>query len=78
MWLKRLATALIQIIRVEDKAAQSRPMEDRAEPLRRLIALYRRYLREGVDSALAETYLRELQKAETALERLKQRSHSEV
>jgi hypothetical protein len=42
-------------------------MENRAELLRRRIALYRRYLREGVDAALAETYLREIRDAEAEL-----------
>jgi hypothetical protein len=35
-------------------------MEDRASLLRRRIALYRRYLREGVDAMLAAEYLRQL------------------
>ena len=38
-----------------------------ASQLRRKIELYRRYLREGVDAALAEIYLRELKDAEAEL-----------
>jgi hypothetical protein len=39
----------------------------RAEMLRRKIELYRRYLREGVDAALALDYLREIAEAEAEL-----------
>jgi hypothetical protein len=35
-------------------------MQERAAMLRRRIALYRRYLREGVDVALAGEYVRQL------------------
>ena len=42
-------------------------MEERADMLRRRIALYRRYLREGVDAALAGQYLRQLQADEAEL-----------
>jgi hypothetical protein len=35
-------------------------MEERADMLRRRIALYRRYLREGVDATLALEYVRQL------------------
>jgi len=42
-------------------------MEERADMLRRRIALYRRYLREGVDVALAGEYLRQLAEDETEL-----------
>ena len=34
--------------------------KDRAELLRRRIALYRRYLRDGVEGALALEYLRQI------------------
>lgn len=37
-------------------------MDIHADALRRRIALYRRYLNEGVGSDLAETYLREIKK----------------
>jgi hypothetical protein len=42
-------------------------MEERADTLRRRIALYRRYLAEGIDADLAQTYLRELAEAEAEL-----------
>jgi hypothetical protein len=42
-------------------------MEERADTLRRRIALYRRYLAEGVDADLARTYLSELAEAEAEL-----------
>lgn len=42
-------------------------MEDRAEILRRRIALYRRYLREGVNTALAAEYLRQIADDEAEL-----------
>jgi len=42
-------------------------MEERADALRRRIALYRRYLAEGVDADLAQTYLRDLSEAEAEL-----------
>ena len=35
-------------------------MKERAEMLRRRTALYRRYLREGVDAALAGEYVRQI------------------
>jgi hypothetical protein len=35
-------------------------MEERADILRRRIALYRRYLREGVDATLALEYVRQV------------------
>jgi hypothetical protein len=44
-------------------------MEDE-EGLRRKIALYRRWLAEGVDSQLARHYFRELAVAELALSKL--------
>jgi hypothetical protein len=40
---------------------------ERAQHLRRRIDLYRRYLLEGVDAELAQTYLREIADAEAAL-----------
>lgn len=43
-------------------------MEDRAETLRRRIALYRRYLEEGVSADLASQYLRQIMAAKLELE----------
>jgi hypothetical protein len=48
-------------------------MEIQADALRRRIALYRRYLSEGVDAALAEIYLREIKEAQQALAELSRR-----
>lgn len=45
-------------------------MEDRAETLRRRIALYRRYLEGGADADLASQYLRAILTAEMELERI--------
>jgi len=45
-------------------------MDERAEALRRRIALYRRYLRESVDATLASEYLREIAEAEAELEQI--------
>lgn len=42
-------------------------MDDRADMLRRRIALYRRYLREGVDAAIARDYLEQILKDEAEL-----------
>jgi hypothetical protein len=42
-------------------------MEERADMLRRRIALYRRYLSEGVDAALAGEYVRQLAEDEVEL-----------
>ena len=42
-------------------------MKERAEMLRRRTALYRRYLREGVDAALAGEYLRQIRDDEAEL-----------
>jgi len=42
-------------------------MKERAQILRRRIALYRRYLREGVDAALAGEYLRQIRDDEAEL-----------
>jgi hypothetical protein len=39
----------------------------KAEMLRQRIALYRGYLRDGVDASLARAYLKEIARAETAL-----------
>jgi hypothetical protein len=47
-------------------------MEERADTLRRRIALYRRYLAEGIDADLAQTYLRELAEAEAELSEIPQ------
>jgi len=44
--------------------------DDRAELLRRRIALYRSYLREGVEGALALYYLRQIAKDEAELNRI--------
>ena len=41
-----------------------------ADKLRRRIALYRRYLREGLDGDLSVIYLEEISKAEMELHRL--------
>lgn len=41
-----------------------------ADKLRRRIALYRRYLREGLDGDLTVIYLEEISKAEMELHRL--------
>jgi hypothetical protein len=42
-------------------------MEERADILRRRIALYRRYLREGVDAVLVGEYVRQLVEDEAEL-----------
>jgi hypothetical protein len=42
-------------------------MIDRADALRRLIALYRRYMAEGADTDLAWQYLHEIATAEAEL-----------
>ena len=42
-------------------------MKERADILRRKIALYRKYLSEGIESDLARSYLREILEAETEL-----------
>lgn len=42
-------------------------MDDRAQILRRKIAHYRRLLSEGIESNLAQQYLREILKAEAEL-----------
>ena len=43
-------------------------MEDRAETLRRRIAIYRRCLEEGAEGTLATVYRNEIAKAEAELE----------
>lgn len=43
------------------------PKSAKADALRRRIALYRGYLREGVNANLAREYLKEIAKAEAAL-----------
>jgi hypothetical protein len=43
------------------------PKSAKADALRRRIALYRDYLREGVSASLAKDYLKEIAKAEAAL-----------
>jgi hypothetical protein len=42
-------------------------MDDRADMLRHRVALYRRYLAEGVSAELAIVYLREIAAAEAEL-----------
>ncbi len=49
------------------KAVPPLPMDDRAELLRRRIALYRRYLREGASLSAAELYLQQLKIDEAEL-----------
>ena len=44
--------------------------EDRATLLRQRIALYRRYLREGVEGGLALEYLRQIAEDEAELNRI--------
>ena len=48
-------------------------VEDTADILRRRIALYRRYLREGVDGDLAAEYLKTITADEAALARIEGR-----
>ena len=45
-------------------------MDDRAQSLRRRIAVHRRYLAEGVDEALAAEYRRQIAEDQAELERL--------
>ncbi len=47
-------------------------MEDRADFLRRRIELYRRYLREGADAALAAEYLRRVAEAQAELAKIEE------
>lgn len=49
-------------------------MDERAEMLRRRIALYRRYLAEGVDAELAWHYLNEIASAESQLAELREQN----
>jgi len=51
-------------------------MADSVESLRHRIALYRKYLSEGVDADLARTYLAEIAKAEALLAEIEARSRS--
>jgi hypothetical protein len=44
--------------------------DTRADGLRNKIALYRRYLADGVDADLAERYLREIKRTEAELARI--------
>jgi hypothetical protein len=50
-------------------------MDETIELLRRRIALYRRYLREGVEAELAADYLRTIAADEAALAELARRRH---
>jgi hypothetical protein len=49
-------------------------MKDSADTLPRRVALYRRYLKEGVEINLARVYLDEIAKAEAALRELENQS----
>lgn len=49
-------------------------MNERAEILRRRIALYRRYLAEGVEAELAQHYLREIVSTEAELAAIEKES----
>jgi hypothetical protein len=51
-------------------------MVDRAETLRRRVALYRRYLKEGTDAHLAGRYLREIISATMELDRITDEARS--
>ena len=57
----------MQIMDAGDGAADGGAVEEHVTILRRRIALHRRYLREGVDAALAAEYLREIALAEAEL-----------
>jgi hypothetical protein len=61
IWLRPEITVCFNIALME---------EDRAEALRRRIALYRGYLREGVEGALALEYLRQIAEDEAELNRI--------
>ncbi len=54
---------------IDRAVPHSAVMEDRTELLRRRIALYRRYLREGVNDGLAVEYLRQIAEDEAELAR---------
>jgi hypothetical protein len=58
---------LTQIIAAARIPAHVRRMDDRADMLRHRVALYRRYLAEGVSAELAIVYLREIAEAEAEL-----------
>ena len=58
---------MISIIRLHAGLGFLYPMEERADILRRRIALYRRYLREGVDAAIVGEYVRQLWEDEAEL-----------
>jgi hypothetical protein len=58
---------LTQIIAAARIPAHVRRMDDHADRLRRRVALYRRYLAEGVSAELAVVYLREIAEAEAEL-----------
>jgi len=45
-------------------------VEERAELLRRRIALYQRYLREGADATLAAEYVRQIGQEEAELKEI--------
>lgn len=47
----------------------------KADALRRRIALYRSYLRDGVNATLAKQYLREIATAEAVLAKLVDNEH---
>jgi len=49
-------------------------VEKFAENLRRRVALYRRYLREGVDAELASEYLRTIREDEAMLAQIERRA----
>jgi hypothetical protein len=57
----------------QNRILPNRAMEHFSDTLRRRIALYRRYLREGVDAELAAEYLRVLREDETALAEIERR-----
>jgi hypothetical protein len=58
---------LTQIIAAARIQAHVRRMDGRADMLRHRVALYRRYLAEGVCAELAIVYLREIAEAEAEL-----------
>ena len=52
-------------------------MNESSEAIRRKLALYRRYLADGVDENLARVYLKEIEKAELLLsDSVRASSHS--
>jgi hypothetical protein len=56
------------------RIVQREVMNERAEILRRRIALYRRHLAEGVEAELAHHYLREIVSAESELAAIEKES----